>query len=205
MFHNSEFGHSPLQLLKKDRAWLVSSWHAIFNKKPILDEEFTVNTWPYKFKGVFGNWSQTMTDKNGQILAATDSVWFYFNTKKEAPQIIDKDEMDSYEFSPAYEMNKVKRKIICKEDLSHITSFPVSSNHLDTNRHVNNCQYIRMALDYIPIEYTVTELQVEYRLAAKYGDIINVYTNITNDIMTVIFNNENNNPYFLSKFRIKRI
>ena len=84
MFHNSEFGHSPLQLLKKDRAWLVSSWHAIFNKKPILDEEFTVNTWPYKFKGVFGNWSQTMTDKNGQILAATDSVWFYFNTKKEA-------------------------------------------------------------------------------------------------------------------------
>ena len=31
--------------------------------------------------------------------------------------------------------------------------FPVQKHHLDTNHHVNNCQYIQMAMDYLPVDF----------------------------------------------------
>ena len=54
LFHSEDVGHSALDLLKKNRAWLVSAWHVVFKRRPVMGERFTVHTWPYQFKGIFG-------------------------------------------------------------------------------------------------------------------------------------------------------
>ena len=41
---------------------------------------------------------------------------------------------------------------------------------LEFNRHVNNANYIRMAMELLPEDFVVKGLRVEYRVAAKLGD-----------------------------------
>ena len=42
LFHSEDVGHSALDLLKKNRAWLVSAWHVVFKRRPVMGERFTV-------------------------------------------------------------------------------------------------------------------------------------------------------------------
>lgn len=44
--------------------------------------------------------------------------------------------------------------------------------HIDTNEHVNNCQYVQMAMEYIEHTGDIRQVRVEYKNSAVYGDII---------------------------------
>ena len=44
--------------------------------------------------------------------------------------------------------------------------------HIDTNEHVNNCQYVQMALEVLGREPDIRQVRVEYRKSAVYKDII---------------------------------
>ena len=46
----------------------------------------------------------------------------------------------------------------------------VERRHLDTNRHVNNAQYVSIARELLPESFFVRELRAEYKKAAAQGD-----------------------------------
>ena len=76
----------------------------------------------------------------------------------------------------------------------------VCQNYLDTNNHVNNGQYIRLAVNVLPLNYEVKELRAEFRLAAKMGDTLYIRTAETDEHFYVVFTDADKNPYFLSEF-----
>jgi acyl-CoA thioesterase FadM len=41
---------------------------------------------------------------------------------------------------------------------------------IDYNKHLNNANYVRMAMELLPEDFVVRGLRVEYRVAAKFGD-----------------------------------
>ena len=41
---------------------------------------------------------------------------------------------------------------------------------IDYNKHLNNANYVRMAMELLPDDFVVSGLRVEYRVAAKLGD-----------------------------------
>ena len=41
---------------------------------------------------------------------------------------------------------------------------------IDYNRHMNNANYVRIAMELLPEGFEVRDLRVEYRIAAKLGD-----------------------------------
>ena len=43
---------------------------------------------------------------------------------------------------------------------------------IDYNKHVNNANYIRMAMELLPDDFKIDGLRVEYRIAAKLGDVL---------------------------------
>ena len=55
------------------------------------------------------------------------------------------------------------RKILMSEHCVETESFPVRKYHIDTNEHVNNCQYVQMALEVLPREMKVRQLRVDYK------------------------------------------
>lgn len=40
------------------------------------------------------------------------------------------------------------------------------------NRHMNNANYVRVAMELLPDDFLVKGLRVEYRIAAKLGDVL---------------------------------
>ena len=49
---------------------------------------------------------------------------------------------------------------------------PADNTYAVTNHHVNNCQYICMAEDFLPEDFKVYQMRAEYKMQAKLGDII---------------------------------
>ena len=41
---------------------------------------------------------------------------------------------------------------------------------IDYNHHMNNANYVRIAMELLPQDFEVKNLRVEYRIAAKLGD-----------------------------------
>ena len=79
---------------------------------------------------------------------------------------------DNYILGEKLEMDYAPRKIKLPDDMTSQESFTVQKHHLDTNHHVNNCQYICMAEDFLPEDFKVYQMRAEYKMQAKLGDII---------------------------------
>ena len=69
-------------------------------------------------------------------------------------------------------MEHAPRKITLPENMTESEPFPVRKYHIDTNEHVNNCQYIQMAKELYEGEEPIRQVRAEYKRSAVYKDII---------------------------------
>ena len=67
-------------------------------------------------------------------------------------------------------MDYAPRKISLPGEGEPKESIIVKEYHLDTNHHVNNGWYVRIARDYLPDNAVIRELRVEYKKQAMLGD-----------------------------------
>ena len=67
---------------------------------------------------------------------------------------------------------KDRRIILPKEGGKAFAPIQIMRADIDYNRHVNNANYIRMAMELLPEDYIIKDLRVEYRVAAKLGDVL---------------------------------
>ena len=136
----------------------------------------------------------------GWVSNITSGVKYYFDPSTGQPTKIVDSEKAAYPTEPAYDMEYSSRKVKCPENLTLVEEVDVCQNYLDTNHHVNNGQYIRLAVNVLPIDFEVSEFRAEFRLAAKMGDTLYIRTASENGKFYVVFTVKEENPYFLSEF-----
>ena len=84
---------------------------------------------------------------------------------------VDDATIDSMTLEPQLEMNYKDRRIILpKEGGEILDPIKVLRADIDYNKHLNNANYIRMAMELLPEDFEVKGLRVEYRVPAKLGD-----------------------------------
>lgn len=162
-------------LRQKNIAWVLNSWQIVIGRYPKLCEEVTIGTVPYELKGFFGHRNFFMDTKDGERLATANSVWTLFDFEKGIPARITPEIVKAYPVEERLPMDYENRKIVIPEDAEVITAeeIPVRNHHLDTNNHVNNGQYIRMAIESLPEkEVSVSLLRAEYKKQAVLGDTL---------------------------------
>ena len=113
-----------------------------------------------------------MTDENGEKAAYAQSVWVYMDVEKGRPVRPDQEELDAYGQCEPLEMDYESRKIALPEECMSLEPFPVRRYHIDTNEHVNNCQYVQMAMEMLDQERVIRQVRVEYKKSAVLGDMI---------------------------------
>lgn len=201
MFHCSEVGRSCLDLKKEHRAWLVSSWHIQIHCLPEIGEEYFVSTWPYKAKGVFSYRNVVLESLEGEVYACGDSVWFFYDQENNKPVRIPEEEKAYYQHNPPYDMDYTSRKVSHPEELELTQTVTVCQNYLDTNDHMNNGQYVRLAVNVLPENFAVRELQAEFRNAARLGDVLYIHTGKKENSFYTVFTDEAGVPYFLAEWK----
>ena len=170
---NSEvLGVGREYLIEHHRAWILNSWHIIINRYPHYMEEIEVSTWAIGFKGVFGPRAFCMKTKEGEVLACANSLWVCVDTQTGRPKKPNKEEIEMYGVEEPLNMEQVSRKIIVPEGAMEVDRIKVRSYHIDTNHHMNNCQYIQIAMEVLPEGYQVRQVRAEYKKSAVYNDMI---------------------------------
>ena len=72
------------------------------------------------------------------------------DTVKMMPARPNEQMLAGYVLSDKYPMEYAPRKISVPGNGQAMEPFVVRPHHLDTNKHVNNGQYVRMAMEYVP-------------------------------------------------------
>jgi acyl-ACP thioesterase len=89
-------------------------------------------------------------------------------------------------------MDYKPRKISVKGESVEGESFKIRKYQIDSNLHVNNVEYVKLAMETLPLDHEIKELRVEYKKSAHYGDTLKtlIYTN-DNASHQVVLEDEN--------------
>lgn len=171
-FQSEDIGVGLSILKEKNKAWILSYWQAEIMRYPKLGEKIRTGTLATAFKGLYGERNFFMEDAKGSRIAAANSIWVFMDLEKGRPVKPQEEDITPYGIEKPLEMEYEGRKIRLPESMEDLPSFPVMRRHIDTNEHVNNCQYIRMALDILPEDEQIHRLRVDYKKSAVLGDTI---------------------------------
>ena len=139
-------------------AWIVNYWQIEIRRYPVLGEKVSTGTSPYR-------------------LAVANSFWSLFDLRRMKPYPVTDKMMEVYKMHPPFDMDYKPRKIaVPGEPLTEAGNILIDGTHLDSNGHVNNAQYVRFLMRYIPEGSIVRSLRIEYRRQVVPGETLSVRT-----------------------------
>ncbi len=172
MLNSLKVGASAENLRKRGYAWVLSFWKVKIIRTPKIYDEIKIGTNPYDFKGLFGRRSFWIED-GGEKVVVADSVWAFMDISTLRPAKVLEDEIEAYGVRDAIapDIFAESRKIILPDaDYTRLPEIPVTRDMLDMNVHVNNCQYMRIALRAADLKVLPKEASMEFKKAAHFGD-----------------------------------
>ena len=140
---------------------------------PRYKEDLTVTTSIYEVMPMYGFRNTFIRDAQGQPCYRTWSMGAFVDLSTGKLARIADDAIASLKLDPKQEMNYRGRRIILpKQDGTAIEPVSVMRADIDYNRHMNNANYVRIAMELLPEGFEVRDMRVEYRIAAKLGDLL---------------------------------
>ena len=199
-FHSEDIGNGMEVVESLQRVWVLSSWQIVVNEYPKIGEYIKLGTWPYDFNRFLGGRNFIMYGDDGRVLAYANSLWTYLNSENGRPARVDDRILELYTLEPKYDMDYADRKIALPEEMTAQNAFPVEVYHLDTNHHVNNGQYVKMAGAYLPHGFEIAQMRAEYKKSALLGDMIYPKVAVETDKVVVGLEDEAGNAFTVVEF-----
>lgn len=152
--------------------WVMSSWQIVVKRYPLMGEKVTIGTLPYEFKGFVGYRNFCMRDEQGEEIACANTIWSLLSTDTGKPTKPDERMLAGYQLEPRLPMEYAPRRIKVPEGCTLGEPIVIKSHHLDTNQHVNNGQFIRIAMDSLEQNFDIIQLRAEYKKQVLLGDVL---------------------------------
>jgi len=198
--HSEELGESGADLKAQNMAWVLSFWQICMEDLPKSSEDICVKTWPYQTKGLFGLRNFCMENAKGEQIVKANSIWVLIDARTGRPIRITDEVSSHYPDEPKLEMDYCDRKIPVPVEYIEMEPIKVPKYFIDTNNHVNNAKYVMVAEEYLPADFYVKEIRVEYKTAAVLGDVMIPRVTIQKDEATIVIVNEEGKPYATVQF-----
>ena len=180
-FQSEDLGIGIDFLKEKDLLWVMSAWQVVVHRYPALGEKIKIGTIPYELRGFMGLRNFFMDTEDGERLAQANSVWSLINHKKGVPVRVLPEMVEKYDVEERLQMD--------------YEPFRVERQHLDGNHHVNNGQYISMAMAYLPENFAIRQMRAEYKKSALLHDIVVPIIVTEADRVTVSLCSEDEAPF----------
>ena len=158
---------------EQDMAQLLATRQVEVVRVPEYKEKLTVTSTVYEMKPMFGFRNTFIYDADGNPCYKTWSMGAFVDKAAGKLKRVDDTTIASMTLEPKLEMNYRDRRIILpKEGGTPLSPIRVLRADIDYNRHMNNANYVRVAMELLPDDFLVKGLRVEYRIAAKLGDVL---------------------------------
>ena len=202
MFQVDSIHQGTKELKARNRVWVLSSWQVIVHRYPEAGEFVRTTTIPYQLKACFGHRNFTMEGEGGEMIAVANSLWTNLNIETGMPAKLTEVDLKGYVLDEKIDMPYAGRKIVIPENASEEEPFEVTKHHLDVNGHVNNVQYVRMAMDYLPADRHVKEMRAEYKKQAFPGDVFYPAVTLDGDTAVISFRTGSGEAYATVEFKL---
>ncbi len=172
---------------EQNMAQLLASRQVEIIRVPSYKEKLTVTTSVYGMKPMFGFRNTFIYDAEGNPCYKTWSMGAFVDKTTGKLKRVDAATIAAMKLEPQLEMAyKDRRIIVPKTDGIVLSSIPVMKSDIDYNHHMNNANYVRIAMELLPDDFPVHSLRVEYRVAAKLGDLLIPTIHKTDDAIIVV-------------------
>lgn len=199
-FHSADVNLGVDYFREVHQVWVLSAWQIVVERYPGLYEQITIGTQPYDMKGFLGFRNFFMRTREGECLAKANSIWSLLNTDTGKPVPVGKEMVQKYGLGEKLDMEYAPRKIAVPEGGVSGEAIVVKKHHLDTNHHVNNGQFVDMAMDFLPEQFVIGQLRAEYKKQAFLDDILLPYVAAGEDRVVVSLTDEKGTPYVVTEF-----
>lgn len=199
-FQSELLGVGGQYLKENNLVWVLSSWQIVVNRYPKLCEEVETGTFPYGFRGCFGYRNFLMRTSGGEMLACANSLWTLLDLERQTMAHPTQRMKEAYEIEEKLPMDYAPRKIDVPGDGVYEESIVVKKHHLDTNHHVNNGQFVDMAMNSLPEDFTIGQMRAEYRMQARLGDELRPYVARKQGLCIVSLRSPEEKPYAIVEF-----
>ena len=153
-------------------AWLIAAWQIKIVRRPRFLEHVNVSTWCYDMSRTLAQRCFSIVDGQGEPCVLADSIWFTYDTAAGRPCRIPDSEFAYLTDEPRLDLPKTERKLKVTGDYVEATPIVIGPQHLDTNKHVNNAQYVLMALSVLPEGFEPSRICVQYKLQTMEGETL---------------------------------
>lgn len=199
-FQSEELGIGVEYYKEHKVAWVLNSWQIEIKRMPKMCEEVIIGTFPHNFASVFGHRNFYMKTMDGEFLAVANTVWTMLNLETQRPVKPSEEVVEKYGTEPKLDMEYLDRKIVLVGEPREEAAIVICKNQLDSNHHVNNSQYVKMAVNYLEDETVFNRVRVEYKKAALLGDCLRPMVYERENAVTVSFFDENDKVFASVEF-----
>lgn len=201
VFQSEDVGCGLEALKGNQMVWFLSSWQICIGEYPKVADRIKVSTWPHAFRKMMGERNHTISTPEGKVLAWGNSNWVMMDTVRQRPTLVPEELIARYDLEEPYPMQYAARKITLPKEGREEEPIEITRAYLDSNNHVNNAKYVQIAEDYLPDDFMIQELRVEYKRQALLGDLICPLTARTEDEWLIALNNEKGQPFAVVAFK----
>ena len=199
-FHSEDVGLGIGYMKEIGQAWVLSSWQIVVDRYPRLGEKVKIVTLPYELKGFLGYRNFAMLDEEENYLAKANSLWSLLDMTTGKPVAVNEAMHKGYGIDEKLDMDYAPRKITVPEGGQLLESIVVKKHHLDTNHHVNNGQYVNIAMEYLPDDFLIHQMRAEYKKQAFLDDVLYPYIVSVESGYVVSLRDEEGRPYVSVEF-----
>lgn len=199
-FQSEDVGVGVDYLRETHLVWVLCFWQIVVERYPMLGERVTIGTQPYDLKGFLGYRNFAMLDEKGGYIAKANSIWSLLNTRTGKFSAVPEIMVERYTMGERLEMEYAPRKIAVPEGGVCQEALTVKRHHLDTNHHVNNQQFLDMAMDFLPEGFRIGQVRAEYKRQAFLNDVLTPYVADAGDRIVVKLGDASGAPYVVAEF-----
>lgn len=176
-------------------AWVVNAWQVEIKKLPLSGETITIGTNVYEYRAFLGLRNFYLKNSQGEIIVMANSIWSLLQLSKGKLVRVPDALASEYEIGSPMAMDDLPRKIVYdKNQGKKNPPIQVNSLMVDSNGHMNNAQYLRLAGLFFPHGQKLQRVRVEYKKQAFPGDILVPVIRKERPFL-ITFEDENKRPY----------
>lgn len=195
IFHSERVGLGLNRLKAQGRAWVLSHWQVIVDRYPAFCEPITVGTFASAFRGLSAQRFFTIRDSQGTCIARAKSTWAFIDLATGRPTRLTPAYTDPYGTREPLDMPAEARRVALADRMEPREPITVRRSQIDTNEHVNNAQYVQMALELLPREVEPAQIRVDYRRPAVLGTVVRPWLGRDENRVVVNLADEAGAPY----------
>lgn len=199
-FHSEDVGLGLDYMKEIGQVWVLSSWQIVVERYAALGEKVRIVTLPYELRAFLGYRNFAMLDEQGRYVAKANSLWSLLDAGTGKPVAVNDAMKKGYGIDEKLEMDYAPRKITVPQGGVLSEPIVVKKHHLDTNHHVNNGQYVNIAMEYLPDDFVICQMRAEYKKQAFLDDVLYPYVVAVENGYVISLQDADGKPYVSVEF-----